>query len=507
MTFAEIKQMEYILKSESSLKRLESLRQFLLSDKWMILLFAIAGLIVACDTYWDKAQFNIYGTVVMAYITGFCVVVSNSVMGWLIPVMYTYLIAIRCYNSFDKFMGIIYLAIPLVCMLLFHLIMYRKKLSIKGSQFLPMLLVSVSIVLGGIGFISPKEYFGGSSIYHMLGMGFGMVLIYCYFNAHIDIKKDFDFADKLIKLMVMVGLFATFTVIVYYLIKINTILDLGRIPFIRWRNNISTILIITMPFAFLRANKKSYSSILGFLFCGAMILTGSRGGMIFGIIELLMCIVLFVLYDKRGRLAIILICLCIAFGFLIFAPQITSFLTYTIERIFNALNGFLLGENTETRVAHYARGIEDFLNRPFFGTGLGYMGNRDIFKNAKGSLCWYHCEPIQIAASFGSFGLLTFGYQFVKRNMLIWKRQSLFNITIFLSYISLELMSLVNPGIFCPLPYLMLVTLFMVVVEKCNNCEALENCRAESVHYTLAFPKRKSHIKDLKEKQMNKIKK
>ncbi len=489
--------MEHILKSESSLKKLEKLRAFLLSDRWMFILFAIAGIIVACDTYWDKAQFDIYGTIFMAYITGFCVVVSNSVMGWLIPVMFTYLVAIRCYDSFDTFMGLIGFAVPLVFMLLFHLVAYRKKLNPKGSQLAPMLAVSFSIILGGLGFISPKEYFGGSSIYHMIGMGFGMVVIYCYFNAHIDLKKDLAFADKLIKLMVMVGLFATFTVVIYYIIKINYILDLGRIPFVRWRNNLSTILIITMPFAFLRANRKSYATVLGFLFCGAMVLTGSRGGMIFGIIELLMCIVMFILYDKRRRLAYIIICLCIVIGFLIFAPQITEFLTYTIKRIFNALNGFLLGENTETRVAHYARGVEDFLNQPIFGTGLGYMGNRDIFASAKGSLCWYHCEPIQIAASFGVVGLIAFGYQFVKRNLLIWKRQTLFNITVFLSYISLELMSLVNPGIFCPLPYLMLITLFMVVVEKINNSEVINGCSPESVHYSLAPANQKKPFEGL----------
>jgi uncharacterized membrane protein YobD (UPF0266 family) len=102
------------------------------------------------------------------------------------------------------------------------------------------------------------------------------------------------------------------------------------------------------------------------------------------------------------------------------------------------------------------------------------MGNRDIFKNKDGALCWYHCEPIQIAASFGVVGIITFSYQFIKRNMLIWKKATLFNMTIFLSYISLEMMSLVNPGILCPMPYLMLVTLFMVVVEKCRDGEEQE---------------------------------
>ncbi len=47
----------------------------------------------------------------------------------------------------------------------------------------------------------------------------------------------------------------------------------------------------------------------------------------------------------------------------------------------------------------------------------------------------------------------------------------MFNMTVFLSYISLELMSLVNPGIFSPIPYLLIVTLFFAVVERCNAGE------------------------------------
>ena len=40
--------------------------------------------------------------------------------------------------------------------------------------------------------------------------------------------------------------------------------------------------------------------------------------------------------------------------------------------------------------------------------------------------------------------------------------------TVFLSYISLELISLVNPGIFSPIPYLLIVTMFFAIVERCN---------------------------------------
>ena len=189
-------------------------------------------------------------------------------------------------------------------------------------------------------------------------------------------------------------------------------------------------------------------------------------------LSLVVAIVMFILYDRRRRLAYIIICGCFLFGMLVCLPEITSFLNYTIQRLFRVLNQFLMGgADTETRVRHYARGIEDFLNHPILGTGLGNMTNRDIFKNKPGSLCWYHCEPIQIAGSFGIVGIVAFVYQFIKRNVLIWKKATLFNMTIFLSYISLELMSLVNPGIFCPVPYLLLVVIYMIVIEKCNDNE------------------------------------
>ena len=50
----------------------------------------------------------------------------------------------------------------------------------------------------------------------------------------------------------------------------------------------------------------------------------------------------------------------------------------------------------------------------------------------------------------------------------------MFNITVFISYAGLEMMSLVNPGIFCPLPYLFLITMFFVIVEKCDTGEYQE---------------------------------
>ena len=461
--------MEKIFKSPVHLNRLEKVRAFLLSDKWMAILFCIAGVFTSLSSYYPDKQIEVIGTIVFLYIIGFCICISDDIMAGLAPFSLTSLVAIKCYDSFDVFMGYIPYLVPLAGFVLFHLIAYWRKPTTEGVMFKSMVFVSISILLGGLGFILPEEYFAPTSIYHMLGLGFGMVFIYSYLHAHIDVKRNYSHIDMLTRIMVLTGTFAAFMVISHYIININAVIDRGGLLFMQWRNNCSTILMITIPFAFLMANKKSYATVLGFIFYFALLLTGSRGGMVFGSVEIVMCIVMYMLYDKRRRLAYVIICACILFGCLAFAPQITEILGYTLDRLFKAVNEFLMGESTEVRAAHYARGINDFLSHPLFGTGLGYMGNRDVHASVEFALCWYHCAPIQVCASFGVVGIVAFAYQFIKRNVLIWRKATLFNMTIFLSYISLEMMSLVNPGVFCPIPYLFYVTLFMVMVEKCDG--------------------------------------
>lgn len=462
--------MELIFKSEKSLKRIQQIRAFLLSDKWMAVLFCVCGVITTLAALFPDAQYDVIGTIIGVYITAFCFTLSDDIMAILAPFSLTALVAIKCYDSFDAFMSFKWYIVPVVPFVLFPIIAYWKKLTTKGSMFKPMVFVSTAILLGGFGFILPEEYFAPTSIYHMVGLGLGMVVIYSFFYAQISGKeRDYSVIDYLTKVMVVAGCFATFMVFSYYIININEVIDKGGIIFMQWRNNCSTTLMITIPFAFLMANKKSYATVFGFLFYIAILLTGSRGGMVFGSIEIVMCIVMYMLYDKRRRLAYVIICACALFGCLAFSPEITKFLGHTIDRLFNAVNGFLMGESTEVRAIHYARGINDFLSYPVFGTGLGYMGNRDVHASVDFALCWYHCAPIQVCASFGTLGIIAFLYQFIRRNMLIWRRATLFNMTIFLSYISLEMMSLVNPGIFCPVPYLLYVTIFMVVVEQCDS--------------------------------------
>ena len=121
-------------------------------------------------------------------------------------------------------------------------------------------------MLGGVGFISKREYFSGASIFYILALGVGMLLIYTVFNTHINVHKDYSLMDKLSLIMVIIGCFGTFMVASYYLTHINEVIDTKTILYFQWRNNCSTFLMLSIPFAFYRGNKKSYSIMFGFLF-------------------------------------------------------------------------------------------------------------------------------------------------------------------------------------------------------------------------------------------------
>jgi hypothetical protein len=101
---------------------------------------------------------------------------------------------------------------------------------------------------------------------------------------------------------------------------------------------------------------------------------------------------------------------------------------------------------------------------------MGYMGNRDIHPSKKFALCWYHCAPLQIIGSMGVAGVLAFAYQYITRVRIFLRRPATkFRLTLLLSWVGLEMMSLVNPGVFAPIPYLLVVTLFLVFAEKTSS--------------------------------------
>ncbi len=441
-----------------------ALRSFFMS-KLCVLLQLIAAIAIIIIRFNGNNMPIVWGIAGFVLLESAILFICDNIIATLPAFMMISTISIKCYDSFDLFIKFWWLAIPFVSAILFHFIVYRQKLHF-GKLTLPYLVIAFVITLGGVGSISAADYFNGASLYHTFGLGFGMLLMYVLLSSHLHTSKDYSLRMRVSYIMMATGILCTFMVFFQYFMYRDIVFSEFRIIYMQWRNNVSTILMMVMPFAFYVSKRKYPYFFLGLLEYAALLLSGSRGGAMFGTIELALCLIVLIYTDKKNRtknLTVIVICTVIACTF---ARNIIEFFMPTLER-------FLAGDSIRGNLI--SRALEDFKSNVIFGRGLGYSGNSDVYEGKSMAINWYHSSPFQIIGSFGLVGILGFAYQFIARCKLLSKSVTYFNLTLFIAFIGLTMMSTVNPGEFCPMPYGFLITYFFVVCEKCNNATVREN--------------------------------
>lgn len=433
----------------------KGIETFLMSDWFMWISFLVACIITTF-------RIEVAGLVVFALIISVALVFCEDIIVTLEPFLLLCVCLIKCFNSYNIFIKMWWAVLPAAAALIFHFNYYKKK-HVRGELLWPMIAVSVAVTLGGVGIISTREYFSLESIFYTLGLGFGMVYFYVLMNSHIQLSDKYSLADKFSKIMIMMGLFCCFMIAEYYLVNIQEVIETRSILAFQWRNNASTFLLFALPFAFWRSYRGNHAWIwAGLAFFGFLMLTGSRGGAIVGVAEVAMCMIALLCFDKRHRLYNILIILGCFVAVIVFFWDLIYFFRETLMRL-------LMIDDDEIRVQLMKRAVEDFKSNPVFGRGLAYFGNRDVHHSAKFALCWYHSSPFQIIGSFGIVGVIAYTYQFIARMRFYARRRNVANAFILITYIGIELMSLVNPGLFSPVPYLMMATIMFVVMDKISQ--------------------------------------
>lgn len=433
---------------------MDKIKKFLASDWFTVILLVAAVGVVFSST-------EIIGTVVFVLIFGITMALTDDWMPLLQIILFTTCFAIRCKNSFSTFLNYWWVVPIMVALIACHFVRFKAKFS-KGSCFKGILATSVAVTLGGVGIISAKEYFSYTSLFYIFMLGFGMLIIYSYMSASLKTRDTYVFSEKFAKIMVCVICLLGVCLFEEYFSNRAQLADGFEILPFQWRNNAATMLMLAMPFAFYLSAKDFGLFFVGIIDYILILFTGSRGGMLFGIIELIICIIVMFILDKRHRPAIAAIVgVSLVITALTYQTWIDT-LSYTLLRLIDP-------KENSIRLQLIPRGIEDFKSNILFGRGIGYMGNRDVHKSADFALCWYHCSPVQVIGSFGLCGIAAYGYLIYLRIKTLLKNFTFFNIIMFISYLGLELMSLVNPGIFAPFPYLFLITLYFVMMERCNS--------------------------------------
>lgn len=102
-----------------------------------------------------------------------------------------------------------------------------------------------------------------------------------------------------------------------------------------------------------------------------------------------------------------------------------------------------------------------------FGIGLCSTRNADVFTGVEGSMVFYHNSLAQVMGSMGLVGIVAYGRLLHDRIALLRQgSRDPFVRILTLSYLGMFLISLCNPGEFCPFPNAALMVMVFAQAEE-----------------------------------------
>ena len=370
-----------------------------------------------------------------------------------LPFLHLSLLLIFCYDSFSVFIKYIWLA-PVAAVALGVYLWRAKPRLMRGPGFWPLVAVSAATVLGGIGMIPVGDYFRPSSLFFMLALGPGLVFSYFVMKHEY---RDPAVRESFGQDMLWWGLTGAAITGCFLLPKFLAARLLFLPDTVQWSNNMATILMLAMPAALMQKNRHVGHYVLaGFMFV-AVLMLGSRGGILFIGVELIVCCLFAWLqetdYVKRlwNRYYFVIVLLAGGYCFWFVLANADAFSLIRVD---------------EARVKMLQRGFENFLENPLFGSGIGYRGNADLYGGKQGTILWYHVFVAQVVGGLGVVGTVAWCYQLYVRFCLAWRARRDRECGFALCYLGLFLMSMVNPGEFCPVPYAFLAVCFFALLER-----------------------------------------
>ena len=434
-------------------------------------LYAAVLFAVACTV--ALFQWEVNGAILFAYVASAALILSSRLTDAMLPAMLLSVFVTRCYKSADVFLEKLPWMLPVAVAILLHFVIYRDKYRENldiGPSLWGLLAVAFAVTFGGLGTISASEYFAGGSLFYVFGLGFGMVLFYLIVKANLTHGS----ANEVVKILYLAGLLACVCVLRLYITDLLFDMRAQDKHYFQSSNNLSTFLMLAMPMPMFYASKRHVHLLSVLLVYGCILLTGSRGGLLMGTLEFFIILLVFAC-RKQSKTGLRLLCggtFAVVFGaILLFPAQWMTFLKIpfdannsSAQTYVTALKGYIFADG-DARIQLLGRMKIDLRSNPLFGAGIGYKGNTDLYRPAKGAMNWYHMWIAQVVGGLGIVGILAYGYQLLHRVVIFFRNRSLVNLVLFLSYLGLFLMSQVNPGEFCPMPYAALAMTYFVIME------------------------------------------
>lgn len=368
----------------------------------------------------------------------------------------------------DGFVVVAYSAIFVVPALFFRFLLYPIR-AIGGRNALPLFVYSVVLVMGGFGSgILLKDYFEFYPVYTMLGLGFLQLGLYFLFQNYLsgDPKRVADYLAKMMCVVgaVCVGMILSY--IVQHIVETKGI-SLPSDTTWGWKNYISDVMMLAMPFAFYFAVKTKWT--IPFLLFGLVqylfiVLTRSAGGILFGTM-MMPFLVAYTIIRTKGKYRLQSVVLfAVAALFAVVAA------IWKREMLFSLVQKKLSSGGTG-RMDIYWIAWQRFTEYPIFGVGVGHDYKQyPIMVGFHFIMTYFHSTVFQALGATGLVGLVGYGYMALSRlRTFIAKRD--FNVFLLIGFLGYALYSMIDVGTAIPLPFVGMTTFLLVVCEKLSDAD------------------------------------
>ena len=364
----------------------------------------------------------VYGVAALGCIVIWLLAACPDLLAPVCPFFMAFLMSSQCYGQLTDFLPCAALVPPLLVALLWHFAVWPVTLRI-GRSGLGLALVSIATLLGGCDVISRKQAMQPLSLYYTLGLGVGMLVLYVLFRSHLTEMRSYEL-------------------------------------YLSYRNFATSVLLTALPMPFYLSLRHRGHLATAAVLALALALTGSRSALLFGGILLTLCCVYLMRSGVISRRCLVLLAAAAGIGILALGPAL-------LECVLHSRVGEDIQDSNSDRLQFLARAADDFLRHPVFGIGLCSTRNADVFTGVEGSMVFYHNSLAQVMGSMGLVGIVAYGRLLHDRIALLRQgSRDPFVRILTLSYLGMFLISLCNPGEFCPFPNAALMVMVFAQAEE-----------------------------------------